>query len=88
MFNISLAIETVDATYFVTCDEFPLLNLMLTDAASVEIKRKVLPVLKEMVEFKVGGTVELRLIETFRDKTDESLIAPHVIASRQVAHIG
>ena len=45
----------------------------------------------EMVEFKVGGPVTLRLVESLRDErleADDLFVPPHVIASRASAHVG
>ena len=44
--------------------------------------------LKQMVEFKVGSSVTLRLVDAFGDRGNDSLVAPHVIASRNVSHVG
>lgn len=86
---INLALERVDGQVFVTCEEFPYLNLLIERSGDEEIVAKVFPVLKQMVEHQIGGPVSLRLVPTYSSSVSTAqMVAPHVIASRVPEHLG
>jgi hypothetical protein len=85
---IRLDLERQDNCVLVSSPQFPLLHLAITDASEAEITRCVLPILKEMVEFRVGEPVTLRLVESFQNPAKGTEVPqPHVIASKQAAHV-
>lgn len=85
---IALAVEHIDGQYIVTCDDFPLLAILVSELSAGSITKTVLPVLKEMIEFKVDSEVELRLVDSYRSESVAKIPAPHVIAQRIDYHVG
>ncbi len=84
---IELRLDEENGCYLVSSDQFPLLNLVISDNSVAEIEKSVLPVLKEMVEFRVQEPVELRVVSPF-DGRPGQMPLPHVIASRtKVTHV-
>ena len=74
--------ERQDGSLIFSSPEIPLLHVALANKA--EIETVVLPILKEMMERRYGGTVELRLIDVLESDVQEPLRLPtipaHVIA--------
>ncbi len=58
---IRLELEQQEDCVLVSSPDFPLLHLEINSASGDDIEQTVLPVLKEMVEFRVGRAVTLRL---------------------------
>lgn len=90
---IQLDISKESGCVLVTSPQFPYLNLAVPTGAEEEIRNHVLPVLKEMVEFEVGASVTLRLIQTLGGHDDDGGVAtdlppPHVLATPQEARGG
>lgn len=85
---ITLDVDHHGDCVLVSCQTFPLLNLQFDDVSEQTIVDKVFPVLKEMVEHKVGGAVELRLVPAFdTDSEKGDLLSPHIIAKRMALHV-
>lgn len=83
---LNLVIEPAGEQYMVSCKEFPYLSLKMQNPSIVEVERVVLPVLKEMVEARVGEPISLRLVREFEDN-DDRMPPPHVIATRAAHHV-
>ena len=89
---IQLDITRDSGCVLVTSPQFPFLNLAVPTGAEDEIRKHVLPVLREMVEFEVGAPVNLRLVPILAGQDDEAAAAdlppPHVLATLQEARGG
>ena len=88
---IQLDLEQDGRGVLVSSPQFPLLHLMIEDDSNAEIEKRVLPVLKEMVEFKIGEAVSLRLVGPLDSRGPDErhlIVPPHVIASRIETHVG
>ncbi len=84
---IKLVLEKQQDCVLISSPQFPLLQLQLAIEGFDEriIENCVLPVLKEMVEYRVGDKVELRLIRDLSDIRPEQMsdfVPPHVIAQK------
>lgn len=82
---IKLIIEEDGSEFLVTCDQFPLLALVVPNFDRATLQDLVLPVMERMVESYMNEPVTLRLVDTFARGSDQP-VAPHVIATRQLDH--
>ena len=83
---INLVIEEEGKEFMVTCDQFPLLALLVPDCEKSTLEERVLPVLERMIHSHVDERVSLRLVDTFQTGHDD-LVAPHVIAKKEFARV-
>ena len=75
---IQLVLEGTESCVLVSSPEFPLLHLQLDNWENQEIEKRVLPVLKEMIEAQNSRyTVELRIITPWEVSDDTSAPTPH-----------
>ena len=75
---ITLNVDMMGGGIFVSSPQFPLLHLMIDDESEGQFHGRVVPVLKHMIEAKVGYTVTLRLIPAFREEGEKA--SHHVLA--------
>jgi hypothetical protein len=88
---ITLGVEEIGGHYLVSCAKFPLLQLQIEDVTEIAIEGQIFPLLKEMLEHKLGYEVDLRLLREYDEASEGDAgftIPPHIIAQKAVLHLG